>query len=156
MREQRIGARAWAGSLAELPPFCDAGGIGVDSFAFSAEAMLPRAWVLREPQGPPGRGRAAGRAPRGAASRRLAGAATWGLAGAALFDRRAAMDLVGCVDPLDGRVLRAGDRAVVCRSCGTGYHLESWRYLREHNAGACCNCRRAATVFVATLRERSP
>ncbi|MBI6546661.1 MAG: hypothetical protein HY692_07690 [Cyanobacteria bacterium NC_groundwater_1444_Ag_S-0.65um_54_12] len=71
----------------------------------------------------------------------------WELAGAS--------DLVGCYDPLDGTVLVAGERAVVCLACGTGYHQTSWDFLAMHNAGACCNCRRTSRFSVLALASVS-
>lgn len=60
-------------------------------------------------------------------------------------------DLVGCFDPLDGTVLEAGERVVVCLACGTGYHSTSWDFLLAHNAGACCNCKRSSDLTFVVL-----
>jgi len=47
-------------------------------------------------------------------------------------------------DPVDGTLFQAGESILRC-SCGTGYHTDSWQWLREKNGGRCVSCKQAGS-----------
>lgn len=126
-----------AGGAADAPAPAEA---GVDAVTGARAGAVPATGSGAEAGEPAPPERAPGRSRRRRATAAVAFEAPQG-----------PPNLVGCFDPLDGTVLEAGERVVVCLSCGTGYHATSWEFLSDHNAGACCNCKRSSELTYVVL-----
>ena len=55
-------------------------------------------------------------------------------------------------DPIDGTAFHRGETIARC-ACGTSYHLHSWKWIGDKNAGKCVNCKRSGLVSSITFPE---
>jgi len=53
-------------------------------------------------------------------------------------------------DPVDGTNFGPGETIIRC-ACGACYHLESWRWVSDKNAGKCVECRRTGITSLIKL-----
>lgn len=55
-------------------------------------------------------------------------------------------------DPVDGTAFSLGETITRC-ACGTSYHLHSWQWIGDKNAGKCVNCKRYGRVSSVIFPE---
>ena len=104
------------------------------------QAVVPRAAPMTTPEAPG--------APRASGIRGFGGEA---------FNPA---NLVGAADPLTLTPLLPGERVHACTRCQSGYHAETFQFLRDQNHGNCVGCRQrdklTVVVLPGTLPARAP
>jgi hypothetical protein len=68
------------------------------------------------------------------------------------WSQSAPLGLEALADPIDGTAFQLGETIARC-ACGTSYHLHSWQWIGDKNAGKCVNCKRSGRVSSVTFSE---